>query len=563
MPVIALIGLFRSGTNYARTLLETNFDVEVRFNSLGWKHGPVPTYAPDSCLSYAEAPILVITRHPLSSFLSWYNYLCEKGRNLNSDSDLSSLAEFVNAPITYFDEFARDSPEYMYSSPVEMWNSVTWNHISFAVKRAGVVTQYEELVSNPEVSCTLIANQLGLSRKTTTFLQPDTQVANLSDFVARDKINDYLRNSSSTSKYLFTNKRSLIDSYSTSQLAEITSMLNPRVMRAAKYTIDQLEKKVQHAVISPSSSAEESHEKLTLFTVASDSRIADLAVFLESVSRCPSFSLKVIPFDENDMHLTKQLCDVYSIEVENSIQDWDALGQFFFSDRDHKERGKGVKAWRYFRKLNAISLSQGRDFIFMDANSILLSNSLDTNSINKKVDVVFGHRSAPQRNFSPWSKFVLNQFSPSTGNGYGAGFWYVKAGSLKENIFSDMARFPGIRSMIAIAPEQSVLNIAVVLSQLKVALLESVSNLDYCMIGANSVDIKCSEAGRYLITKKSGNKQLFAAKWTGNYHANPSIFNNAEIHSHFSQAALSKASKHQMLSEVLREKYQKLYGFSL
>lgn len=41
-PIIAMMGGFRSGTNYAKTLLERNYHCRVRNHVFGWKHWFLP-----------------------------------------------------------------------------------------------------------------------------------------------------------------------------------------------------------------------------------------------------------------------------------------------------------------------------------------------------------------------------------------------------------------------------------------------------------------------------------------------------------------------------------------
>jgi hypothetical protein len=98
------------------------------------------------------------------------------------------------------------------------------------------------------------------------------------------------------------------------------------------------------------------------------------------------------------------------------------------------ERGKGIKAWRYFRKLNAISLSKDSDFCFIDANSVLMLDASKLGDIFKSCDIVFGHRSATNRNFSAWAKFIINQFQPNIGGDLEQDFGCV-AQELSKKIF--------------------------------------------------------------------------------------------------------------------------------
>ena len=84
---IALLGMFRSGTNYTRTLLETHYDVEVAYNLLGWKHGLLPTFAPRSGMQLPDARPLVVVKHPLAFLRSVYRYHAETGCDMHTQAD--------------------------------------------------------------------------------------------------------------------------------------------------------------------------------------------------------------------------------------------------------------------------------------------------------------------------------------------------------------------------------------------------------------------------------------------------------------------------------------------
>jgi hypothetical protein len=82
---------------------------------------------------------------------------------------------------------------------------------------------------------------------------------------------------------------------------------------------------------------------LTIYTVASDGRISDLAVLAESISKFDCYKLHVIPFDNSDMNLTKQLCDIYGAKVEKTSANWDELGKFFSLTKIIWKEAKGLK----------------------------------------------------------------------------------------------------------------------------------------------------------------------------------------------------------------------------
>lgn len=556
---ITLIGLFRTGTNYARTLIENNFHARVDYNTLGWKHGPIPTYTIDSGLEYPETRILLVTRNPLATLVSWHRYIFEKGDNLFSECDCSTLSSFLRAPIRYHDKSLKVSPEYLYSSPVDMWCSITWNHLSFCNKNDGHVSRYEDLCSSPETSCDEIADHFDLERFSSSFIRPVERVANMNDRTQRTKLADYLRETSNSSQYLFQSSTSYASHYTDADLDFVASRLHRGLLAQTGYTIERQDEFA--GVADAKNSTISDITTIPVFTVASDGRLSDLAVLAESIAEHDCYQLHVIPFDENDTYYTRKLCDLYGVNVEEPLKDWDQLGKFFFANKDHKERGEGIKAWRYFRKFNCISLSEGQDFLFVDANSIILSNINAILSGIQQADIVFGHRSAPRRNFAPWAKFLISKFNPQMGEGFGAGFWLTRGKSLREETFAEMARYPGLKSMLSIAPEQSVLNLAVAITGLQTKLVRECGQLCYCMIGATAVDIYANGDGPLELSHNNLLSQVYAAKWTGDYHSGRQKFNNREIHRPFAVKSLAKTRPMPDLNSELMNRFIDIYNY--
>ena len=87
---IAMMGCFRSGTNFAKTLLEQNYNCEVKNNVFGWKHGLLPIISADSNAQYRfdYEKAFFITKNPfsfLSSLFAIYfllNYFSSNGLKL-------------------------------------------------------------------------------------------------------------------------------------------------------------------------------------------------------------------------------------------------------------------------------------------------------------------------------------------------------------------------------------------------------------------------------------------------------------------------------------------------
>lgn len=98
---ITLFGAFRSGANLTKALLKLVFDITVNHNFLGWKHGPVPTFAADSPYSNCKDPVMTVVRDPYQRILSWHIYSKDAARNPYSLAEGSTFSKFVRAPILF------------------------------------------------------------------------------------------------------------------------------------------------------------------------------------------------------------------------------------------------------------------------------------------------------------------------------------------------------------------------------------------------------------------------------------------------------------------------------
>ncbi|MBE7213950.1 hypothetical protein MK852_17135 [Shewanella benthica] len=177
MKNIAVLGCFRSGTNYSKSLLESNFDCQVKNNLFGWKHGFIPIISKDSVLEKNESfeAAYFVTKNPFSFLVSLHRYYMNYGFNILAEKD---FYKFVTSRIIIFDSSNKESVQLRFSSPIELWNSMNWNYKS----AKGVVhVRYEALLNNPEVECISLAKKLGVSRLDRQFIAPQMKVKRMND----------------------------------------------------------------------------------------------------------------------------------------------------------------------------------------------------------------------------------------------------------------------------------------------------------------------------------------------------------------------------------------------
>lgn len=245
--------------------------------------------------------------------------------------------------------------------------------------------------------------------------------------------------------------------------------------------------------------------------MANDSRALDLLMLLQSNNMHDKASVKVIPFD-NNTKITKRICNYYGAHLINPNPLWDRLGMAIYGNSEYRP---GVFAWRYFRKLNAISDAE-TPFAFIDANTLIIGPLKDLLTGLSKSDILFGARSVKGRNFTPAATFVLNEICPEIANGFNGAFWITSPEVFELSMFRRMANYPDLRAMLTRSPEQSILSLAIVLQKRKAMLISDAVPWASPQIPATKAiadDIKIAHDGKIMYKGKCA----YSIKWPGLY----------------------------------------------
>ena len=175
---ICVLGMFRSGTNYTKALLELNLECIVKFDSFGWKHAFFPIISANSNIKYPQQKIVTVTRNPYLSLVSLFDYARRNGKNLSCATE--NMQDFLSSPIVIFDSWQDRSPKYFFSSPIEYWQSMTYNLISTCEnKETAVSVKYEELVEDPSGKVRQIKEKLELKMNAGDFVPVEKRMKNL------------------------------------------------------------------------------------------------------------------------------------------------------------------------------------------------------------------------------------------------------------------------------------------------------------------------------------------------------------------------------------------------
>jgi hypothetical protein len=174
-------GIFRSGTNFFRALMESNFDCRISYDEFGWKHAFFPIVTRYSPVVVPDTPSVLLTKNPLSALSSLYSYARSNPKNIRSAA-AQDFRSFLRRPVVIFDGSNQYSAEYRFVSAVEYWNSMNWNLHSIVRKRPDAThIRYEDLLAGPERALTPLAERHGLKRTTVDFIIPSKRMNNLPD----------------------------------------------------------------------------------------------------------------------------------------------------------------------------------------------------------------------------------------------------------------------------------------------------------------------------------------------------------------------------------------------
>ncbi len=235
LPVIAVAGALRSGTNYLKFLLEQNYAVTANSNVFGWKHAGVPVLASDSGLAYPDVPLAYIVKNPYSFVVSLSRYHQRRvtmGHKISIEGGLD-FASFLTSPVTIFDSQLVGTPQLRFANPVQYWNFIYWNLEKLDTGRfraAGF--NYEDLICNPD-RVRGIEAFAKFRRHSETLATPENQLRRLGGAAKPTTKAEYQKSEEFDAAY-YAEKRYL-DSFSSSQLAFMRAEIDPWLMTQRGY----------------------------------------------------------------------------------------------------------------------------------------------------------------------------------------------------------------------------------------------------------------------------------------------------------------------------------------
>jgi hypothetical protein len=170
---VNIYGVFRSGTNYVKALLDLNYTMWVRTRNGGFKHAPIPALFDQS--GWVARESIGVVRDPWAWLPSMWDYAPGPG-NYNVTC-ASSWDAFLVEPLEIYSGALAGFPRYWYRTPVDYWTAMV---ASFKAKST-VVVKYEDALAHPEKTCDGVAGEYGASRLRAEFLVPRRTMRRASD----------------------------------------------------------------------------------------------------------------------------------------------------------------------------------------------------------------------------------------------------------------------------------------------------------------------------------------------------------------------------------------------
>jgi len=507
MKIIPLLSLFKTSTSHTKTLLEKNFDLKISNEFLGWEYGPMATHSDQSAWSQPNSSYLVIVKNPYATLYSWYRHYRENGLGIKSTA--KNFSEFIRSRIVFYDGSAEIKPEYAFANPIEMWNCVVRNLISVTKQTKGYVARHEDLLLRPEESLQAFAQWLDLPRKLDDHFLIRPHISEDTDEKRTHRENSGHVASHEFDEKTFFSDKIYLQQYRNDDLEIMSALLDKSLLKELSYEV------------------ENSFSDCEIYTVANDYMAKQLATLLFTIKQNSGFDLacvRVIPFN-NDIEKVKAICSAFNVVLVKPKRVWDELGQALFKDEEYRPN---VPAWRYFRKLNALSLARGK-FIFLDANSLVLSSLIPVFNGLLDYDVVFGHYSAKNRNFKEPLAKILNSANPKIKTGINAGFWATKYDPQFNKFLQSFINI-NIRPCLTRSPEQSVLSMGWALSHKKLGQVDEVCEGLCHASSKNEVEQK---NGLVVVNRNKQIKKVIAMKWSGETMRINDSMPNKDLYSHY------------------------------
>lgn len=229
---IAVQGLFRSGTNYTKTLLENNFKCDVSFSTFGWKHSFIPEMSNTKKKNGHYDLGFLLTKNPFSFINSLYNYHIKEQMNIKASQDFN---EFLTERVVIYNSHNPNSQMFKFKNPAEMWNQLNFNFYHTPKFKH---IKYEELLEDPYNILNDAIKTFDVPLKTSkdSFVIPEKKVKRMGDKKHGVSINDYeMKQAFDSSEY---SKNLYMTNFTKQQKDFVLKELDEEVIQLLRYSED-------------------------------------------------------------------------------------------------------------------------------------------------------------------------------------------------------------------------------------------------------------------------------------------------------------------------------------
>lgn len=172
-----IYGLFRSGTNLLRHLVEEHLDARCDINEGGHKH----LFTPQNWTAHGYVPqpvdMLVCVKDPYAAMESLFRYAQSvKFRHFRCAQEWE---EFLHSRFVVAIDRQPQPPAFRFRDPVDYWNAVYYHMVSVA-DRPLTIVRYEDMLADPDRVLAEIGERHGVA-KTGTAVLPARQMKKMTE----------------------------------------------------------------------------------------------------------------------------------------------------------------------------------------------------------------------------------------------------------------------------------------------------------------------------------------------------------------------------------------------
>ena len=229
MQTFKIYGVFRSGTNLLKLLIEQNMDAECRFSIGGHKHLYSPmNFGPDGYI-VPDEKALVCVKDPYASMASLFRYAkLVKVRHFDCGR---SWETFLTSRFVVSIDQAPYPPSFWFRSPIDYWTSHYFHMASLPAERA-IIVRYEDVLADPYAVLERIARHFpGTMMTSQSVALPANAMARMREKLADKPVTDRPFDIG------WYNLRQYMREFSAPQLAEMRGALDTDLMDRLGYVI--------------------------------------------------------------------------------------------------------------------------------------------------------------------------------------------------------------------------------------------------------------------------------------------------------------------------------------